>query len=102
MKRTPVRAPSPDWFQGAKSGRSFDVAPPTAFALQMRVPAFDTLAAELDCLAVRGSAPGPLERSRHGHPLCSSDDSHLRAFAAALLPTIHPDRASGWLSCVVT
>jgi hypothetical protein len=78
-------ASSQDWSDAANSWQPFHVASYPAFDLQTHV-AVDRLAAALDCLAVRGSALGPSERSRRGYPPCPSDDPPLRAPAAALLP----------------
>jgi hypothetical protein len=79
-------ASSPDWSLGANLGRSFDVARRSESGSQTPAPALDGLAMELNCLAVRGSVPGPSERTRRGHPPCLSDDPFLRAPAVALVP----------------
>lgn len=80
-------ASSSDWFQGVKSGWSVDVAGHPAFGPQTHVPAFDTLATMLDCLAVGGSTRGTSGRPRRAHPPCASDDPPFRAPAMTLLLT---------------
>jgi hypothetical protein len=76
----------PSWSNAANSWQPFQVTSHPPFDPQTHVAALDRLAAALDCLAVRGSAPGSSEHSRRGHPPCASDDPPLRAPAAAPLP----------------